>query len=109
MKRFLTFLLFSIISVSLFAENSWKEVQVIEIPKGTTIYYRYADDGDIKYYFKFDDLIVSVSKTNAKKFIEGTVRLELVKWQHRSTYKFKYTVRQIQNSSKDIDLSKIFL
>ena len=40
--------------------------------------------------------------------MNGTVQLELVKWRHRTSNKFRYTIRQVKANSKDIDLSTIF-
>ena len=65
------------------------EVQCIEIPQGTPVYY-YNDSktGKTKYTIYINGFGVSVSETNAKEFISGRRRLELVKWYNRSLQNF---------------------
>lgn len=95
------------ISAPLFAKGEWRELQVIEVPQGTPIYYDYTDSGKIKYFIKIQDFTVSVTESNAKKFVNGQIKLELVKWQNITNGKYKYTTRQ--KKSENVDLSKVFL
>ena len=96
MKKLIILLLFSIISVCTFASN-WKEVQSKEISKGTPIYYYSTDSGNIRYYIYIDDITVSVSEMDAKEFIAGRSKLEVVKWYDSEKDAYKYTARQLKN------------
>lgn len=86
--------------------SNWKEVDRIEIPKDTAVYYDINDAGKFSYYIIVNDFSVSVSKTNAEKFVAGKIRLELVKWYNIDTGRYKYTTRQ--RSTANIDLKKVF-
>lgn len=90
------------------ATGEWREVQTVEIPKGTPVYYM-TTDPKLKFYIKIYDLKVPVSKTNAIKFANGEIRLELVKWQSVVSGKYRYTTRKLSANSRDIDLSEVFL
>ena len=109
MKRFIAFLILSVLCMSVIAANGdWVRVQSVEIPKDTPVYYRYTESGNVQYYFLFENTKVVVSKINAEKFTAGIVRLELVKWRNRSNGRYKYTVRQIRPDVQDLDLSTLF-
>ena len=112
MRRYIIFLLFILaFSFSVDAKSSeWVEVQSVIIPINTPIYYRFTDNGNIKYFLKLDKIgNVNVSKSNAEKFLAGEIQLELVKWQNKlESNKFKYTVRQYKPSQSNIDLHNIF-
>ena len=106
MKKFIFIVILSLISVYAFASD-WKEIQAVGIPRETPIYYNVNNDtGKIKYYIYVDDMIVNVSETNAKAFIAGTRKLELVKWYNPKTNSYKYTVRQLK--LKNINLNQIW-
>ena len=111
MKKFIILLILSLTSVVLYAQRNtaeWKEVQSIEIPKDTPIYYSYTDSGNIKYYIRIEDVAVTVSKSNAEKFLAKQVRLELVKWYSSVNKKYKYTVRKLDEAHRNIDLETVF-
>lgn len=109
MKKFILFSIMMLLSISLFSQTGeWKEVQVVEIPQGTPVYYSVTESGNIKYCIKLQDMTIPVSKTNAQKFVDGQIRLELVKWYNPITKKFKYTTRKISNSERNVDLSTVF-
>ena len=108
MKKCLLALLFVLLSIQLFADSPWKEVQAVEIPQGTTVYYSKTDSGNLKYCIKVNDMTISVSEINAVKFVNGEIRLELVKWYNPLSGKYKYTTRRISANSRNIDLSTVF-
>ena len=111
MKKFIILLILSLTSVVLYAQRNtteWKEVQSIEIPKDTPIYYSYTDNGNIKYYIRIEDIPVTVSKSNAEKFLAKQIRLELVKWYSSVNKKYKYTVRKLDEVHRNIDLETVF-
>ena len=103
MKHFLT-VLFLLIPILAFAE--WRELQVVEIPYDTPIYYEATDSGKIRCYFIIQGMQVPVTEQNAYKFKRAEIKLELVKWYDEKNHKFKYTTRR--KSYKDIDLNKVF-
>lgn len=106
MKKFIFIVILSLISICAFASD-WKEVQAVEIPQETPIHYNVNNDtGKIKYYIYVDDMTVNVSETNAKAFVAGTRKLELVKWYNPKTNSYKYTVRQLK--PKNINLNQIW-
>ena len=111
MKKFIILFILSLIPFALYGQRrsaEWKEVQVVEIPKGTPVYYSYTESGNIKYCIYMRGIAVNVSKSNAEKFIAGQVRLELVKWYSVINNKYKYTVRRIDEAHKNIDLETVF-
>ena len=117
MRKFIVLLIVGLISsVGLSArENSpWKEIQCVEIPAGTTINHGTTKSGNPKAWIVVDGINVSVSPKSAEKFEAGQIKLELVKWQHSETKKFRYSVRQIKsgntttNADKNIDLGRVF-
>lgn len=99
-------LLLMFVSAPLFAKGEWRELQVIEVPQGTPIFYEHTDNGKIKYFIKVQDFTVPVSETNAKKFVNGQIKLELVKWQNVTNGKYKYTTRR--KTSENVDLFTVF-
>lgn len=106
MKKIFIILFLAVITFQLFAGNSnWKVVQIREVPAGTPIYYTTTESGNIKYTITVDGLGITVSKSNAIKFTNGEIGLEVVKWYNIETHKIKYTTRQVQ---RDIDLSTVF-
>lgn len=106
MKRFIFIVILSLIPVYAFASD-WKEMQAVEIPQETPIYYNVDNNtGKTKYYIYVNDMTVSVSETNAKAFVAGTCKLELVKWYNPKTNSYKYTVRQLK--PKNINLNQIW-
>jgi len=106
MRKFISIIILSLISIPIFASD-WMEVQCVEIPQGTPVYY-YNDSktGKTKYTIYINGFGVSVSETNAKEFISGRRRLELVKWYNGKKDAYKYTIRQLK--PKDINLYSIF-
>ena len=102
MKKFFITFLFILVSICAFASN-WKEIQSKEIPKGTAIYYYSTDSGNIKYCIYIDGYAISVSETNAKEFIAGRRRLEIVKWYNSEKDAYKYTIRQLKNVNLNLD------
>lgn len=106
MKKFILTFIFSLISLSIFASD-WKEVQCVEIPQETPVYYNTnLETGKTKYCIYIQGHAVNVSETNAKEFLAGRRRLELVKWYSSLKDAYKYTIRQLK--PKDIDLNQIF-
>lgn len=92
-------------------ESHWKEVQVVEIPSGQTIYEGVTKNGTPKYWFEFGEIKVNVSPNSATKYKAGQVTLVLVKWQHQETLRFRYSTRQksiTKKSTPDVDLNKLF-
>ena len=104
MKRIIISILFLFIQILLLAE--WREVQVVEIPENTPVYYEATDSGKIRCFFLIQGMQITVSERNAYRFKRGDVRLELVKWYDVEKNKYRYTVRQ--KSNQNIDLEKVF-
>lgn len=102
MKKFILTLILLFISISIFASN-WKEVQTREIPNGTPVYVIQTDSGKPKYCIYINNYGVNVSETNAKEFIAGRRRLELVKWYDSEKDAFRYTIRQLKNININLD------
>ena len=102
MRKFVIILFLSILSLNAFASD-WKEVQSKEIPKGTPVYYSQTDSGKIKYCIYVYGRSVNVSETNAKEFVAGRRRLELVKWYNLKTCSYKYTVRELKIQNIDLN------
>ena len=111
MRKYIIFLLFALIPMFTSAKSvEWVEVQSIIVPLNTPIYYRFTEKGNIQYFLKLDKIgNVTVSKSNAEKFLGGEIQLELVKWQSKiDMNKFKYTVRQYKPAQSNFDLRDIF-
>lgn len=92
-------------------ESPWTEIQVVEIPQGQRIYEGITKNGNPKYWFEFGDLKVNVSPSNATKYKNNTTTLLLVKWQHKDTGKYKYSIRQKERAKKNtpnVDLNSLF-
>lgn len=92
-------------------ESPWKEVQVVEIPSGQTLYEGLTKNGNPKFWFDFKGLQVTVSPGNATKYKTNEVTLVLVKWQHKDTGNYKYSTRQKTKPKAepvDINLSDLF-
>lgn len=92
-------------------DSPWKEVQVVEIPAGQTIYEGVTKNGNPKFWFEFGELKVNVSPGSAAKYKANTTTLLLVKWQHSETGKYKYSTRQKSAAKKNtpnVDLTNLF-
>lgn len=92
-------------------DSPWKEVQVVEIPQGQRIYEGVTKGGNPKYWFQFGELKVNVSPGSAIKYKEGATKLLLVKWQHKDTGKYKYSIRQkerVKKNTPNVDLNSLF-
>lgn len=92
-------------------ESPWTEIQAVEIPQGQRIYEGLTKSGNPKYWFQFGELKVNVSPGSALKYKEGATKLLLVKWQHKDTGKYKYSIRQKERAKKNtpnIDLNNLF-
>lgn len=92
-------------------ESPWKEIQVVEIPQGQRIYEGLTKTGNPKYWFEFGELKVNVSPGSAIKYKEGVTKLLLVKWQHKDTGKYKYSIRQkerVKKNTPNVDLNSLF-
>lgn len=92
-------------------ESPWKEVQVVEIPAGQTIYEGVTKNGNPKFWFEFGEIKVNVSPSSATKYKAGQATLVLVKWQNQETLKFRYSTRQksaAKKSTPDVDLNNLF-
>lgn len=92
-------------------ESPWTEIQVVEIPQGQRIYEGITKNGNPKYWFEFGELKVNVSPGSAIKYKEGATKLLLVKWQHKDTGKYKYSIRQKEGAKKNtpnVDLNILF-
>ena len=118
MKKFIVMLiagLMSIVGLQARENSPWKEIQTVEIPAGTTINHGTTKSGNPKAWIVIDGVNVAVSPKSAEKFEAGEIKLELVKWQHSETKKFRYSVRQIKsgnttsNADKNINLSTLFI
>lgn len=106
MRKFISIIILSLISIPIFASD-WKEVQCVEIPQGTPVYYNTdSETGKTKYCIYIQGHAVNVSETNAKEFSAGRRRLEVVKWYSSSKDAYKYTIRQLR--PKDINLDQIW-
>jgi len=106
MKNIISTLLFIFLFIPIYASD-WKEVQTVEIPYGTPIYKTLTDSGKVKYCIYIKGHAVNVSETNAKEFVAGRRRLELVKWYNKEKDAYKYTIRQLKEKF-NIDLNQIF-
>lgn len=92
-------------------ESPWVEIQTVEIPQGQRIYEGVTKSGNPKYWFEFGELKVNVYPGSAIKYKEGATKLLLVKWQHKDTGKYKYSIRQKERAKKEtpnVDLNKLF-
>lgn len=92
-------------------DSPWVEIQAVEIPQGQQIYEGVTKSGNPKYWFQFGELKVNVSPGSAIKYKEGATKLLLVKWQHKDTGKYKYSIRQIERAKKNtpnVDLNTLF-
>ena len=92
-------------------ESPWTEIQAVEIPQGQRIYEGVTKNGNPKYWFQFGELKVNVSPGSAIKYKEGATKLLLVKWQHKDTGKYKYSIRQKERAKKNtpnVDLNILF-
>lgn len=92
-------------------DSPWVEIQVVEIPQGQRIYEGLTKNGNPKYWFEFGELKVNVSPGSAVKYKEGATKLLLVKWQHKDTGKYKYSIRQKERAKKNtpnVDLNSLF-
>lgn len=92
-------------------ESPWAEIQAVEIPQGQRIYEGLTKSGNPKYWFEFGELKVNVSPGSAIKYKEGATKLLLVKWQHKDTGKYKYSIRQKERAKKNtpnVDLNSLF-
>ena len=95
-------------------ENSkWVEQQCIDLPKSILLHEGKTSSGNPKYWFEFDKIgKVTVSPGSAEKYQDGLVTLQLVKWRHKETGEYKYSIRQKKGSEKkqtlNIDLLTIF-
>lgn len=107
MKRYILFFLCVLVSLFTDAKSAeWIEVQSVIIPNDTVINYTVSEKGKINFFIIVDGLSISVSRSNAEKFIQGECQLEVVKWCNRVNGKFKYTTRRHNDKNKDIDLNK---
>ena len=106
MKKLIFLIVLSLISICAFASD-WKEIQAVEILQGTPVYYNTnSETGKIKYCIYIQGHAINVSETNAKEFLAGRRRLEVVKWYSDSKDAYKYTIRQLK--PKDINLNQIW-
>ena len=119
MKKFIVMLIVGLISiVGLCApKNSpWKEIQTVVIPRTTEVHFGTTRNGNPKAWISIEGIgDITVSPKSAEKFQAGTVKLELVKWYREDTKAYKYSIRQVKDSStssssksKNIDLNKVF-
>lgn len=102
MKKIITILFLILFSIPIFASD-WKELQTKEIPFGTPVYQSYTDSGKIKYCIYIDGRAINVSETNAKEFMAGRRRLEIVKWYSVQKDAYKYSIRQLKNNNIDLN------
>lgn len=92
-------------------DSPWVEIQAVEIPQGQRIYEGVTKSGNPKYWFEFGELKVNVSPGSAVKYKEGATKLLLVKWQHKDTGKYKYSIRQkerVKKNTPNVDLNSLF-
>lgn len=92
-------------------ESPWVEIQAVEIPQGQRIYEGVTKSGNPKYWFEFGELKVNVSPGSAIKYKEGATKLLLIKWQHKDTGKYKYSIRQkerVKKNTPNVDLNNLF-
>lgn len=106
--------MFAVCGIAEARENSkWVEQQCIDLPKGILLHEGKTSSGNPKYWFEFDKIgKVTVSPGSAEKYQDGLVTLQLVKWRHKETGEYKYSIRQKKGSEKkqtlNIDLLTIF-
>lgn len=118
MKKFILALivgLMGVVGLCAPKNSPWREIQVVEIPAGTTINYGTTRGGNPKAWIVIDgNTNVSVSPKSAEKFEAGEVKLELVKWYNDTTKKYRYSTRQVKSddsttkADKNIDLGRVF-
>lgn len=106
--------MFAVCGIAEAKENSkWVEQQCIDLPKGILLHEGKTSSGNPKYWFEFDKIgKVTVSPGSAEKYQDDLVTLQLVKWRHKETGEYKYSIRQKKGSEKkqtlNIDLLTIF-
>lgn len=108
---FMTFVMCGITEAK--EESKWVEQQCIDLPKGIVVHEGLTANGNLKYWFEFDKIgKVSISPSSAEKYRDDEVVLQLVKWRHKETGEYKYSVRQKKDSKKNetlnIDLLTFF-
>ena len=92
-------------------ESPWKEIQVVEIPAGQTVYEGVTQKGNPKFWFEFGEIKVTIPIGSATKYKANQVTLLLVKWQHSETGKYRYSTRQksaAKKSTPNVDLTNLF-
>lgn len=94
-------------------ESPWQVEQTVIIPEGQTVFVGTTRTGNEKCWFTFKEIgDVTVSPTSAKKYQNGEVQLELVKWTNKETGKIRYSVRQHGSSrgagKPNVDISALF-
>ncbi len=86
-------------------KDKWVEVQSIVLPFDLPVNSGVTTKGNPKYWFTFKEIgDVTISATNYKKYSTKSERIELVKWQKSS--KYRYTTRAKEKAN--IDLTKLF-
>lgn len=117
MKRFILALLIGVfallpMSASSKSNSPWKEVQCVVLPQNVEIHEGLTRSGNPKCWIEIGDINVTISPSNAAKFKNGEVQIELVKWQNSESGAFKYSTRQAKSASKsknkDINLLTLF-
>lgn len=116
MKRFIVAILCgALLALNLSAKGNtnWVVEQTVVLPSTVQINEGTTRNGNPKCWIVVEGMNVSVSPSNAAKFKNGEVQLELVKWRNSETNKVRYSTRQIgerksSTPTKDIDLKSLF-
>jgi hypothetical protein len=91
-------------------KSEWVEKTTVEIPYSVEINVGTTKSGNPKYWIDIEDMSISVSEGNYKKFINKEIVLVLVEWYNPTTGKYKYTTRQKAKSNvvKKLNLDELW-
>ena len=92
MRRFIAILTILVLSSVLLSAGGWVEMESVEIPPSTKIFYSLSESGKVEYFIVIEKVKINISRSNAEGFIKGQRRLELVKWYNPVDKRYKYTV-----------------
>lgn len=92
------------------SKSEWVEKTTVEIPYSVEINVGTTKSGNPKYWIDIEDMSISVSEGNYKKFINKEIVLVLVEWYNPTTGKYKYTTRQKAKSNvvKKLNLDELW-
>lgn len=107
MKRFSIIILLTLISFLTFAQKEksiWEVTNIVELTTEQTIHEKTTKNGNTKYYLLIENVEITVSETNAKKYKNKEINLVIVEWkdQHNN---YRYTTRQKKQQKQNIKLN----